>query len=164
MVGVGFSELGLSSLEGPFTRVHHHDCDVKIAISSGVGHWRYEFECGDRWPGSQHYDLMLTAEAFLAQVAPARTFAFEEEMEKVRESGLGQGLDETNAFLIGANGYLNPAKFLDEPARHKLLDLIGDLALSGVPVSCLNVVAARSGHRTNVEAARKLRASVKFSS
>ena len=80
----------------------------------------------------------------------------------VREAGLGKGLDERTAFVIGAHGYLNKTKFEDEPVRHKMLDLIGDLYLSGVPIELLDVVASRSGHTANVAAAQKLRDAVVF--
>lgn len=156
LLAVGLTETGEAKVDGPFERVFHVDGDVKIAISAGNGHWRYEFECGDRWPHSQHFEVLSLA-TYPDDVAPARTFAFEEEMEMVRKAGLGKGLDETTAFVIGKEGYVNATKFDDEPARHKMLDLIGDLYLSGVPPQLLNVVAQRSGHRTNIAAAMKLR-------
>ncbi len=159
---VGLPARGEATVDGPFARVFHVDGDVKIAISSGNGHWRYEFECGDRWPHSQHFEV-LSLNKYADEIAPARTFAFEEEMEMVRKAGLGKGLDETTAFVIGSSGYVNKAKFDDEPARHKALDLIGDLYLSGVPPQLLNVVAQRSGHRTNVAAATKLKEHVTIS-
>ncbi len=150
------TEIGEATLEGPFSRVFHVDADVKIAIAHGTGHWRYEFETGPRWPHSQHFEVESMHE-YKEHIAPARTFAFEDEMEMVRKAGLGKGLDETTAFVIGNEGYINATKFEDEPARHKMLDLIGDLYLSGVPPQFLNVVAQRSGHRTNIEAAKKLK-------
>lgn len=156
LAAAGTTKIGETELSGPFARVFHVDEDVKIAISSGEGHWRYEFETGSRWPHEQHVEFMFPSE-YKEQVAPARTFAFEDEMEMVRKAGLGKGLDETTAFVIGQSGYINATKFEDEPARHKMLDLIGDLYLSGVPPQLLNVVAHKSGHRTNVDAAMKLR-------
>ena len=50
----GLVKIGEASVRGPFSRVFHVEGDVKIAIAHGDGHWRYEFECGDRWPHSQH--------------------------------------------------------------------------------------------------------------
>lgn len=156
----GLTSAGLTTIcemrvDGPFSRVFHIDGDVEIAISTGEGMWRYEFECGERWPQWQHFEFSFSG-SFMSEVAPARTFAFEEEMEMIRKAGLGKGLDEKSAFLIGVSGYVNATRFDDEPARHKLLDLIGDLYLSGVPPQLLNVVGQRSGHRTNVDAAKKL--------
>jgi UDP-3-O-[3-hydroxymyristoyl] N-acetylglucosamine deacetylase len=147
---IGESEVSL------FERVFHIDDDIEIAISTGTGHWRYEYELGERWPHSQHFAITDFG-VYESDVAPARTFALEEEMEMVKKAGLGKGLDETTAFVIGRTTYVNQTKFDDEPARHKMLDLIGDLYLSGVPPQLLNVVAQRSGHRTNIAAAMKLR-------
>ncbi|MCH7904166.1 MAG: UDP-3-O-acyl-N-acetylglucosamine deacetylase [Armatimonadetes bacterium] len=159
----GLTVLGERSVAGPSETIVHEEDDVRVEVSSGSGVWRFEFECGDRWPHSQHFEISLGARAYAEEVAPARTFAFEDEMEMVREAGLGQGLDETTAFLIGSYGYVNETKFEDEPVRHKMLDLIGDLYLSGVPVELLNVVALRSGHTANVAVAQKLRDAVVFS-
>jgi len=75
--------------------------------------------------------------------------------------GLAKGLDQTSALILGIEGYKNEPRFDDEPARHKLLDLVGDLYLSGVPARFLNVTAVRSGHRTNVEAAAMLVQAIK---
>jgi UDP-3-O-acyl-N-acetylglucosamine deacetylase len=156
IANTGLAKFGSAQVTGPFSRVFHIDGEVEIAISSGDGRWRYEFECGDRWPNWQHFEFSFE-NSFAKEVAPARTFAFEEEMDAIRKAGLGKGLDEESAFLIGANGYVNKTRFDDEPARHKLLDLIGDLYLAGVPPQLLNVVGQRSGHRTNIDAAKKLK-------
>jgi UDP-3-O-acyl-N-acetylglucosamine deacetylase len=98
--------------------------------------------------------------SFEAEVAPARTFGFERELPQIEAAGLAKGLDRSSALLIGESGYANEARFDDEPARHKLLDAMGDLYLSGVPVRFLNVVAERTGHRMNVLAASKLKEAV----
>ena len=159
---VATTYLGEKSVEGELA-VDHVEGDVRVTVSPGTGVWRYEFECGDRWPHSQHFEVVLNAQTYAKEVAPARTFAFESEMETVHKAGLGQGLDGTTAFLIGTSGYVNKTRFEDEPARHKMLDLIGDLYLSGVPIEMLDVVASRSGHKANVAVAQKLRDAVVFS-
>ena len=158
----GLTTIGDREVHGPFARVYHVEGDVKIAVSAGDGLWRYEYELGERWPGSQPFEFSFARSSFVDEVSRARTFALAEEMEMVRAAGLGKGLDETTAFVIGKAGYENKVLFEDEPARHKLLDLIGDVYLAGVPPSLLRVVAQRSGHRTNVAAAVKLREHVSF--
>jgi len=70
--------------------------------------------------------------------------------------GLGQGLDMSSVVLVGPDGYANTPRFPDEPARHKLLDLVGDVYLTGVPVGLLDVTASFSGHTTNVRLATLL--------
>ena len=156
LLATGFYGVGELHIDGPFSRVYHVDGNVKLAMAAGESRWRYTYDLGERWPGEQSFEALLTSESYATEVAPARTIVLEEEIELARRAGLGQGLDEGGVVAIGTAGYLTDVRFPDEPARHKLLDLIGDLALSGVPAAVLNVTADRSGHRTNVEAAAKL--------
>lgn len=156
----GFEDLGQAIVSGPFARVFTHDQRAKIAISAGSGHWRYDFESENRWPHSQTYETQQVSADYIAQIAPARTFGFEDELPAIIEAGLAQGLDMTTALVLGKDGYRNAPLYPDEPARHKLLDIIGDLALAGVPIGLLNVAAQRSGHRLNVEAAALLARSI----
>lgn len=140
-----------------FKRVFLQEESLKIAIGRGDGHWRYSYHAGDRWPGEQSYESLDIVSAYAEEVAPARTFAMAEEIPAILQMGLAKGLDAEKALIIGLDGYKNDALFEDEPARHKLLDLIGDLYLSGIPIRNLNVAAERSGHRSNVQAAKLLR-------
>lgn len=164
MLAVGLTELGTCRFDRFDSPVIHSDKGVRVTVEAGHGVWRYEFECGERWPWSQHFQLALNPESYCNEVAPARTFAFEDEVEAARAAGLGKGLDHNSAFLIGVSTYVNAPKFKDEPARHKMLDVIGDLYLSGVPIAMLNVVATRSGHTANVATADKLRRAVTLQS
>ncbi|HWA81903.1 MAG TPA: UDP-3-O-acyl-N-acetylglucosamine deacetylase [Fimbriimonadaceae bacterium] len=154
----GFSALPDGEMRELFSRVFFQELPVKIAIGKGEGHWRYAYEVADRWPGEQSYEALDVVAAYAAEIAPARTFALAEEVPMVLAAGLAKGLDIEKALILGIEGYKNDPRFLDEPARHKLLDLIGDLYLAGVPARFLNVSAEKSGHRTNVEAAARLRA------
>jgi UDP-3-O-[3-hydroxymyristoyl] N-acetylglucosamine deacetylase len=156
----GLEVVGQAEVTGPFARVFTQDHRAKVAISSGTGHWRYDFSSGSRWPHEQSHETVQVSTDYATQIAPARTFGFEEELPAILEAGLAQGLDLTTALVLGPEGYRNEALFPDEPARHKLLDLIGDLALAGVPIRFLNVSAERSGHRLNVAAANLLARSV----
>jgi len=160
LAGVGF-EVG-ESVEWPdlFSRVFIHEPEGKIAISAGSGQWRYEFQSDAQWPRYQDYETFDVVEDFRTEIAPARTFGFEAEIPAIRAAGLAQGLDFESALVIGAEGYVNEPRFPDEPARHKLLDAIGDIYLAGIPIRFLNLVGERSGHRINVEAARRLREAV----
>ncbi len=92
---------------------------------------------------------------YAAQIAPARTFGFLSEIEALRARGLGLGASYDNALVLGETQYEMPLRFPNEPARHKLLDLIGDLALAGRPV-CAEIVAVKPGHTVNVRLARLL--------
>ena len=133
--------------------------------------------------GTQYEAIYNMEEDFAFEVAPARTFCFLSEVEMLKEKGLIQGGALDNAVVIidkeidqlemsrikdlfgiedeiikGANGILNGKvlRFKNEPVRHKTLDLIGDLALLGVPIKG-HVTAARAGHASNVEFVKKLK-------
>jgi UDP-3-O-[3-hydroxymyristoyl] N-acetylglucosamine deacetylase/3-hydroxyacyl-[acyl-carrier-protein] dehydratase len=94
---------------------------------------------------------------YAAQIAPSRTFSTEIEARAAREQGLFQHLTEDEALVIGEQGPLgtNAFRFNDEPVRHKVLDLIGDLSLVGAPIQG-RIIAHKSGHPLNHELARAL--------
>ena len=94
-------------------------------------------------------------EDYATQIAPARTFGFIEEVEALRAAGLARGGTLENAVVVYPDHYSVPLRFPDELARHKLLDLIGDLALVGRPLIA-DVVAVRPSHRLNTDFARVL--------
>ena len=133
--------------------------------------------------GSQYTAVYNMQEDFAREVAPARTFCFLSEIEELREIGLIKGgaldnavvivdkeIDNTEVnrlrslfgikeeIIMGANGILNGKRlrYKNEPVRHKTLDLIGDMALLGVPIKG-HVTAARSGHASNVEFVKMIR-------
>ena len=133
--------------------------------------------------GSQHSGMFDLGKEFVTEFAPARTFCFLSEVEQLSELGLIKGGDLDCAVVIvdkqaeqpeldklskklglekgvilGSNGILNnkELRFRNEPARHKLLDMLGDLALIGVPIKA-QILAARPGHKANVEFAKLVR-------
>ena len=158
---VGREQIGEVEAPSLFKRVFVQEDDVKIAVAKGSGHWRAVYTTGDRWPGIQAFETENVIADYQDQVAPARTFALAEEVPMIIQLGMGRGLDENSALVLGIEGYKNPARFTDEPARHKLLDLIGDLYLAGIPIQYLSVGAERSGHRANVKAAQMLYESIR---
>jgi UDP-3-O-[3-hydroxymyristoyl] N-acetylglucosamine deacetylase len=94
--------------------------------------------------------------AFAEKLAPARTFTFESDVAKLRESGLALGGSLDNAVVVGEQGILNPGlRFPDEFVRHKMLDLTGDLSLLGHPLRA-HVVAYRAGHDLHGQLARRI--------
>lgn len=154
---IGTTIVGERSLRDLFARIFMQEPDFKLAVGIGTGHWRYEYITGARWPGALVYEATSLPTGYTAEIAPARTFGLEEEVPHLHAMGLARGLDLTTALVLGKNGYVNEPRFPDEPARHKLLDAMGDLYLSGVPARFLNVVAERSGHRAHVLAAKRLK-------
>jgi UDP-3-O-[3-hydroxymyristoyl] N-acetylglucosamine deacetylase len=96
--------------------------------------------------GVQGFVVDLATRDYGAQIAPARTFGFKEDEEKLRNMGLIRGVSESSAIILNRKGILNgPLRFADEFVRHKVLDLIGDLALAGHHILG-HVVAERAGH------------------
>ncbi len=133
--------------------------------------------------GTQYTSLVDLEKEFVEEFAPARTFCFLSEVEALKSAGLIKGGSLDNAIVIydstegqvevdrikaalnlngnvsvGRTGIINdtPLRFPNEPVRHKTLDLLGDLLLIGVPFKG-HVLAARSGHKANVELAKKMR-------
>lgn len=102
---------------------------------------------GHRLAGRQEIDVDLTPERYAAEIAPARTFGFERDLDAMRDMGLIRGASLESAVCFTADGILNPEglRFPDECCRHKVLDLIGDLALIGHPLVG-HVIAERAGH------------------
>jgi UDP-3-O-[3-hydroxymyristoyl] N-acetylglucosamine deacetylase len=96
--------------------------------------------------GRQTFCVQLTNGSYLKEIAPARTFGFMHEAEALRQQGLIRGASTENAIVLNRDAVLNPPlRFVDEFVRHKVLDLIGDLALIGKQVLG-SVVADRAGH------------------
>lgn len=106
--------------------------------------------------GSQYVDTEITPELYRTEVAPNRTFGFLHEVEALMKRGLAQGGTLENAVVFGPDGPLAPLRSPTEPARHKILDLVGDFALLGAFPQC-EVVAVKSGHRLHCTAVRELR-------
>jgi len=132
--------------------------------------------------GKKYTSMYSLEKEYVKQFAPARTFCFLHEVEELHKAGLIRGGNLSNAIVVvdrklnkkdidslkkllsikgkvtlPSSGILNGKRlrFENEPVRHKTLDLIGDLALLGVPIKA-HVLAARSGHATNVELVKKL--------
>lgn len=97
--------------------------------------------------GRQSLEMEVTPDKYAADIAPARTFGFDYELDKMRDMGLIRGASLDNAVCFTRDSILNPAglRFADECCRHKALDLIGDLALLGKPLLG-HVIAERAGH------------------
>ena len=109
--------------------------------------------------GTQMLDLTVAPEPYREQIARARTFAMEADLEALRANGMALGGSLENAVLVGTEGIraAGGLRWPDEFVRHKTLDLIGDLAAVGRPVRA-HVVAVRSGHELHLRLADRLRA------
>jgi len=106
---------------------------------------------------SQYYSYPLNLLSYKTEIAPCRTFALYEELLPLIEKGMLKGGGLENGLVIQGDKVLNPegVRFQDEMVRHKILDLIGDLALIGKRLFA-HVIAVRSGHASNIAFAKTL--------
>jgi len=120
--------------------------DKFIGVYPGSG-YRIQYRIDFPAPiGRQETSIDLAAETYGTFIAPARTFGYKADEKKLRDMGLIRGASPENAIVLGPKGPENgPLRFSDEYVRHKVLDLIGDLALAGRRIEGL-VVAERAGH------------------
>ncbi|MDX2231350.1 MAG: UDP-3-O-acyl-N-acetylglucosamine deacetylase [Leptolyngbyaceae cyanobacterium bins.349] len=106
--------------------------------------------------GNQWHSWAPAREPFEQAIAPARTFGLVEQIEYLRAQGLIKGGSLDNALVCGAEGWLNPPlRFANEPARHKLLDLVGDLSLLGT-IPTAHFLAYKASHTLHTQLARSL--------
>jgi UDP-3-O-[3-hydroxymyristoyl] N-acetylglucosamine deacetylase len=101
--------------------------------------------------GNQWYSWFPSRESFAAAIAPARTFGLAHQIEYLRQNGLIKGGSLENALVCGTDGWLNPPlRFSNEPVRHKLLDLVGDLSLFGAfPLA--HILAYKASHHLHTQ-------------
>jgi len=126
--------------------VEVRDGDKFIGVYPGSG---YSIQYTIDFPapiGRQYASVDLAAETYGSMIAAARTFGYKADEKRLRDMGLIRGASEENAIVLGPKGPENgPLRFSDEYVRHKVLDLIGDLALAGRRIEG-HVVAERAGH------------------
>ena len=112
----------------------------------------------DRGIHTQHLSLDLDPETYVAQVAPARTFTIYEDIEELLKLGKIKGGSLDSAIVIKGDKIVSkePLRFKDEFVRHKILDILGDITLVGMPIKA-HIVGVRPGHALNAELSKVLR-------
>ena len=105
--------------------------------------------------GEQSFSFEEGKGSFEKEIAPARTFGFVEEVERLKAKGLAKGATLETALALSKEGFVNPPRWDDEPVRHKILDLIGDLSLLGAGLKA-HVIAKKSGHELNIKLAKEI--------
>lgn len=112
---------------------------------------------GNQWHSwSPNADKQKPDESFAVEIAPARTFGLLHQIEHLRKSGLIKGGSLDNALVCGPEGWVNPPlRFANEPVRHKILDLVGDLSLMGI-VPCAHYLAYKASHNLHIQLAQKI--------
>jgi len=130
--------------------------DKRIALYP-ADNFKVSYTIGFDHPMLRHQQktMELDEEVFIDQIAPARTFGFLKEVEMLRQRGLALGGSLENAIVIGETGVLNPLRFEDEFVRHKILDVVGDLALIGHPIQG-HLVVNRGGHALHTSFAAEM--------
>jgi UDP-3-O-[3-hydroxymyristoyl] N-acetylglucosamine deacetylase len=118
----------------------------------------YEIDFPHPVVGRQELTVAIRPEEYSTRIAPARTFGFAKDVDALRSRGLARGGSLHNAVVLDEDGVLSgPLRFRDEFVRHKILDLVGDLALLGVSLHG-HIHARRAGHALHIEFARALAA------
>jgi len=116
----------------------------------------YTLDYNNHFIKSDFLEIVVGSDLFKNDIAPARTFCLEEEVEELRKKGLGKGANYDNALVVGKKGVINnELRFEDEFVRHKVLDLLGDLYILGQPLKG-HIIALKSGHSLNLKMVKKI--------
>ena len=161
IAGVGFVDQGAPRdvlvIDRPVS-VREGD-SILTAFPGETGHLvlAYQLDYGPRTPiGRQSFFVDVVPESFRDELSGSRTFLLQAEADALRKAGIGSRTTERDLLIFGEDGVVgNELRFVDECARHKTLDLLGDLSLVGKDLYG-HVIAHRSGHQLNAELARRL--------
>lgn len=126
--------------------------DSKFSVSFAIDY-------NDKVVGKQFFSVDINPENYLKHIASAKTYVFEHDIKGLLEGGFSKGGSLENAIVITDNGVKNPEilTFDDEPVRHKILDLLGDLALLGKGRITFSIYAEKTGHKHHIEFVRELK-------
>ncbi len=117
----------------------------------------YYIQFNHRLLSKQELTIEIDEKSFIRDIAPARTFGFLRDVEKLRKNGLAKGGSLDNAIIVGDDGIINSEglRFSDEFVRHKILDSIGDFLLIGYPIEG-HIILEKAGHTSNINFLKKL--------
>ncbi len=135
--------------------IKDRDASISVLPDSGL---KVTYQISFRHPSikRQGFSLSVDRESFEREIAPARTFGFIEDIPDLRAKGLALGGSLKNAVVLDRKGVISgPLRFPDEFVRHKILDFIGDLSLTGVPVIG-HFIAKKAGHVLHLKMVRFL--------
>ena len=160
MRNAGRKELESPRRETVIDRVYRVDDpkDGRFVMAVPYDGFRVSFTSVNPHPliGVQYEDFVVGEEVYGKEIAPARTIAYEKEVETLRQMGLGLGGTLENVIVYNDDGWMNELRFEDELVRHKILDVIGDLRLAGILRG--HIIAVASGHAMNTELAKMIAA------
>jgi len=160
LLEAGFEEQDRPRRHIKVTKPVHWQFDTIELSAVPYGGFRISFTIDYDHPliGRQSRSLEIDDETFLKEIAPARTFVLERDLDALRKAGWIKGGRIESAVVVGEHGILNkePLRYPDEFVRHKILDLLGDLFLLGGPLLG-HVSAVRSGHQSHVAFIKRLK-------
>lgn len=145
----------------------YYELDEPISVTRGASsiialpHDGFRITCtsaDDRGIHTQHLMLDVDPETFISEIAPARTFTIYEDIEELLKLGKIKGGSLDSAIVIKGDKIVSkePLRFKDEFVRHKMLDIIGDIVLAGMPIKA-HIIGVRPGHALNAELSKALR-------
>ncbi|WRH65187.1 MAG: UDP-3-O-acyl-N-acetylglucosamine deacetylase [Planktothrix sp. GU0601_MAG3] len=160
------ASVGRQPLDSPSQDVPNFQITQPLSVQQGDGfvaafpasETRFSYGIDFSVPaiGNQWYSYTADPEIFAREIAPARTFTLEEQVEQLRQSGLIKGGSLDNAIVCGKSGWLNPPlRYANEPVRHKILDLVGDLSLLGF-IPQAHYLAYKAGHHLHVQLVQEI--------
>ena len=140
-------------LEASFKDVHYKAIPMEKGLTVSV-----TYQTEHPLVGTQKAEFEIKPEIFLKEIAPARTFGYDFELDMLRKAGLAKGGSLDNAIVITNKEIIamDGLRFPDELVRHKLLDFLGDMALLGWRPYGVRIEAMRCGHAGNVRFAKML--------
>jgi len=139
------------------TPISIHQGDIFVtAIPSPETRFSYGIDFDIPAIGNQWYSWSPEVEKFSQAIAPARTFALAHQIDQLRQAGLIKGGSLDNALVCDRSGWINPPlRFANEPVRHKILDLVGDLSLLGT-IPQAHYLAYKASHNLHVQLAKAI--------
>ena len=156
MAKAGIKVLDALRREIVIDRLYRVDDGDKFILAVPYDGFRVSFTSINPHPliGIQYGNYEITPESYLSEVAPARTISYEAEIDALREMGLGLGGTLENVIVYNDDGWMNELRYPDELVRHKILDIVGDLRLTGFIRG--HIIAVKSGHALNTTMAKLL--------
>jgi len=140
-------------IEGPAWALDGDKCVLAVPSSGSTVSALVSFD--HPMIGEQAVSVCMNPEVFKREIAPARTFCTEEEIEALLAAGLGRGGMPENVLVVHRDRYSSELRFPDEIVRHKVLDMIGDLSLAGGTIAA-DVTGIRPSHALNVALVRRI--------
>ena len=153
----GIKELAKERREIVIDKLYRVDDGDKFVLALPYDGFRVSFTSINPHPliGIQYGDYEISTDIYSKEIAPARTIAYEKEVEALHKMGLGLGGTLENVIVYNDEGWLNPLIYPDELVRHKILDIVGDLRLAGMVRG--HFVAVKSGHALNTTMSKLLK-------